>query len=144
MSRTCFRPGLAATMTDISYPRKSRGVLQILGPLLTIAGLMISTSVLAFARGWDYISLPGGFEIPMIVPGISLILAGFALAWAGRRIRATRTVEKIDVTPIAEWVRAFERHQAELEFHRLSDLNYGMSLVKYEPRILTSRHEPAA
>jgi hypothetical protein len=131
-------------MTDISHSRKSREVLRIFGPLLTIAGLMISTSVLAFARSWDYISMPGGFEVPMIVPGLALIVLGCALAWAGRRVRAAQIVEKIDVTPIAEWVRAFERHQAELEFHRLSDLNHGMSLVKYEPRVLTSRHEPAA
>jgi hypothetical protein len=115
-----------------------------MGLLLTIAGLLSSTSVLAFASGWDYISLPGGFEIPMIVPGLSLIVLGFVLAWAGRRSRATQIIEKIDVTPIAEWVRAFERHQAELEFHRLSDLNHGKSLVKYEPQILTSHHEPAA
>jgi hypothetical protein len=101
--------------------------------------------VLAFADGWDYISVPGGLEIPMIVPGLCLVVLGFLLAWAGRRrYHIVQTVEKIDVTPIAEWVRAFERHQAELEFHRLSDLNHGMSLVKYEPRILTSRHEPAA
>jgi hypothetical protein len=111
---------------------------------LTIAGLLISTSVLAFAEGWGYINLPGGLRIPAIVPGVSLIVLGFLLALAGRRSRATEAVEKIDVAPIAEWVRAFERHQADLEFHRLSDLNHGQSLVKYEPRILTSRHEPAA
>jgi len=112
--------------------------------LLTTAGLLLSTTVLAFAGGWSYISVPGGFEIPMIVPGLCLVVLGFVLAWASRRSRIAEQVDKIDVTPIAEWVRTFERHQAELEFNRLSDLNHGMRLVKYEPRILTSRHEPAA
>ncbi len=139
-----YRRGFRRPMADVyQIPAKKR-VLRILGLLLTVAGLVVLTSLLAFAGVWSYISVPGGLEVPMVVLGPCLIALGFLLAWAGRRSRVVKAVEKIDVKPIAEWVRAFEKHQAELEFHRLSDLYHGQSLIKFQPRTLTSRHEPAA
>ena len=131
-------------MADVYHSPKKRKVLRSLGLLCTVAGLVVLSSLLAFAESWSSIGVPGGLEVPVVVAGLCLIALGFLLAWVGRRSRVAQAVERIDVRPIAEWVRAFEKHQAELEFHRLSDLYHGQSLIKYQPRTLTSRHEPAA
>ena len=108
-------------------------VLRVLGYCLAVAGLVALTIVLAFRGGLSYFQVAGGVELPAVVPGIALALFGCVLAWANRLDRADSAAERIDVRPITEWVRAFERHQADLEFHRLSDLYHGRSLVKYEP-----------
>jgi hypothetical protein len=109
-------------------------VLRVLGYCLAAAGLVALTIVLAFRGGLSYFQVADGLEVPAVVPGIVLALFGCVLAWANRLDRANRSdMERIDVRPITEWVRAFERHQADLEFHRLSELYHGRSLVKYEP-----------
>jgi hypothetical protein len=109
-------------------------LLRILGYGLAAAGLVASTIVLAFRGGLSFFQIADGLAIPAVVPGIVLALFGCALAWVNRLDRADNSdTQRIDVRPITEWVRAFERHQADLEFHRLSELYHGPSLIKYEP-----------
>jgi hypothetical protein len=108
-------------------------VLRVLGYCLAAAGLVALTIVLAFRGGLSHFRVADGLEVPAVVPGIALALFGCVLAWANRLDRADSAADRIDVRPITEWVRAFERHQADLEFHRLSELYHGRSMVKYEP-----------
>jgi hypothetical protein len=109
-------------------------VLRVLGYCLAAAGLVALTIVVVLRGGLSFFQVADGLQVPAVVPGIVLGIFGCVLAWVNRLDRPSRSdTERIDVRPITEWVRAFERHQADLEFHRLSDLYHGRSMVKYEP-----------
>ena len=124
-----------------SQQLRTNRVLRKLGLALVIGGLVFLTSVLAIAGGWDYIHIPGGAEVPMISPGVLLIGAGLMMAWLNRTVREKDAPEEIDVTPLAAWVREFERHQADRELHRLSELHHG-AFLNLESK--ESHHKPAA
>jgi hypothetical protein len=126
---------------DFMDRKRSRGekVLRVMGYCLAVAGVAVLAIVLRVRGGLSYFQIADGLEVPAVIPGIVVALLGCVLAWVNRLGRAnSRDAEKIDVKPITEWVRAFERHQADLEFRRLSELYHGRPLAKYEPTSLDS------
>jgi hypothetical protein len=109
-------------------------VLRVLGYGLAAAGLVALIIVVAYRGGLSYFQVADGLAVPAVMPGLVLGIFGCVLAWVNRLDRASSSdTERIDVRPITEWVRAFERHQADVEIHRLSELYHGRPLAKYEP-----------
>jgi hypothetical protein len=89
----------------------------LLGLLLIVSGSALTWPALAASEGqqpgWSFL----GFGLPApIVWGLGLLLGGGLMVWTSRhRSPVSKAPEpQIDIAPIVEWVRDFEKHQAEL------------------------------